>query len=203
LEQAGKSNTWAAERRQDVELARAAASGDGHAMRRLADRLLDSIRVLLRGLVAGDSNLDDYVQESMIEILLAAGSYRGESKLETWANRIAIRTAMRYVKKQRWRARILSFTTEVDGRSDPVADAEVDRSEIRKRIEHALGALSLERRMVVTLRLMLGYSVAEVAEMMETSQVTVRNRLFLARKDLRRRMRKDPVLRDWMAEVLR
>ena len=61
-----------------------------------------------------------------------------------------------------------------------------------------IGTLKPKYRVALTLRLALGYSVAEIADITDTPFNTVRERLRTGRKKLHRQMSKDPLLVDWL-----
>ncbi len=189
-------------RESAVALARAAASGDQSARRRMAERLLDRVGVALRYLAAGDPELDDHVQNAMIEILRSAGSYRGDSSLEVWAERIAIRTAMRQIRKRRWRSRFMVYDSTHKGCAPgPAPERMTTRHRVSSRIAELLEELGPERRAVVTLRLVLGHSIEETAEITGAKINTVRDRLAVARRLMRERIRNDPVLAELREEI--
>jgi RNA polymerase sigma-70 factor (ECF subfamily) len=181
-----------------LDLTRAAAAGDRTARRRLVDRLLDRVGMAVRYLSPGDQDLDDHVQLALIEVLSAAGSYRGESTLEAWAERIAIRTAMRQIRRRRFRANVVALDPEREGRSrEPAPEHLALRHRLSLRISELLADLAPERRQVLTLRLVMGYGIEEIAAMTGMKINTVRDRLAVARRQLRRRIERDPVLRDF------
>ncbi|HUT76642.1 MAG TPA: sigma-70 family RNA polymerase sigma factor [Polyangia bacterium] len=183
-----------------LDLTRAAAAGDRGARRRLVDRLLDRIGAAVRYLAPRDPDLEDHVQLALIEVLSAAGSFRGESSLETWAERIAIRTAMRQIRKRRFRAQVVTLDPEREGRSrDPAPEHLAVRHRMSLRISELLEDLAPERRQVLTLRLVMGYGIEEIASMTGMKVNTVRDRLAVARRQLRRRIERDAVLRDFRA----
>jgi RNA polymerase sigma-70 factor (ECF subfamily) len=183
-----------------LELTRAAANGDRGARRKLVDRLLDRVGMAVRCLAAGDADLDDHVQVALIEILDSAGNYRGESGLEAWAERIAVRTTMRRIKRSRFRAGIVALDPEREGRSrEPAPEHLAVRHRMSLRISALLAELAPERRQVLTLRLVMGYGIEEIAELTGMKINTVRDRLAVARRQLRQRIQRDPVLRDFRA----
>jgi RNA polymerase sigma-70 factor (ECF subfamily) len=179
----------------DLELAAAAAAGDEAARRVLAERLLNRVGTVVRCLAAGDRNADDYVQDSLVEILRSAGSFRGESALETWAERIAVRVTMRRLRKQTYREGIVSIDSSREAAAEATsAEDALVRRRFWSRVETALAGLSPERRAALTLQLVLGYSVAEIAEATGSRVNTVRDRLAVGRRLLRRAVLDDPVL---------
>jgi RNA polymerase sigma-70 factor (ECF subfamily) len=179
----------------DLQLARAAAEGRSAARRELAERMLDRVATVVRCLGAGDRNRDDYVQDAMIEILRSIGSFRGQSSLETWAERVTVRVAMRRIRKQSFRDKVVSLDPGSEGRTASLSSEEqVMRRRFWDRVEAALARLGPERRIALTLQLVLGYSVAEIAETTGAPVNTVRDRLAVGRKLLRAEMLADPEL---------
>ena len=87
----------------DLALTRAAAQGNDAARRILARRLLERTRATIRYLVGDGPDAPDLVQSCMLEILRSTHTYRGEAKLETWADRVAVRTALRLLRQMRLR----------------------------------------------------------------------------------------------------
>jgi len=187
----------------DRELARAAAAGDPKARRELLDRLLDRVRTTVRYLNAGAADTDDLVQVSLVQILRSAGSFRGASRLETWADRITVRTAMRMIKARRRRPEVALEDLPVDqpGGVDP--EDRLSRRQVSEHLAVLLGRLSPERRTVVTLCLVHDYRVTEIAEITGAPLNTVRDRLRVGRKQLRKMIASDSVLADWMETVKR
>jgi RNA polymerase sigma-70 factor (ECF subfamily) len=180
-----------------AQVAVAAASGDPAALRRLADLLLDRVALTVRYLAGSDSDADDYVQLAMMEILRSIGSFRGESSLETWAEKIAVRTAMRHLRHRRWRGRIVELAPAPDGVSGSAgAERRCEQASIAGRLTAIVGTLTPERREVVTLRLVLGHSIEEISAITGAKVNTVRDRLAVARRQLRAKIARDPVLRE-------
>ncbi|MBL7163564.1 MAG: sigma-70 family RNA polymerase sigma factor [Anaerolineales bacterium] len=49
-----------------------------------------------------DALIEDFVQDALIKILANLDTFRGESKLTTWAQKIAIRVAFTELRRKRW-----------------------------------------------------------------------------------------------------
>jgi RNA polymerase sigma-70 factor (ECF subfamily) len=185
--------SWAGDR----ELAQTAAAGDEDALRDVARRLLDRARTSVRYLCGDSPDHLDLVQECLMEALRSIGSFRGESQLETWADRVIVRTALRLLKKECRR------TDRADERAaEPDVELETPESQLcRARLQAGVAALyqklSPERRTVVVLRVVYGYSTREIAAMTDTGLETVRSRYKMARKELKRLVATEPALREW------
>jgi len=194
-----KTNGAASKRASDAELTRAAAAGDPTAKRALVERLMNRVRATTRYLAGGHADAEDYAQLSFVEILQSAGSFRGDSSLESWADRIVVRTTMRYVKQLRWRSQYLTYDSEQQGTDHSSAEEGVERTRAMQRMSELFSDLKPKQRAVVTMRLVLGYSIAEIAEATGANPNTVRYRLNTGRKKLRRRIRHDPQLSEMMS----
>jgi len=184
-------------RDEEVALAAAAGRGEPHARRALVERVLDQTRRVAGYLVGSKSDADDVVQIALLQILGSARSYRGECSLEFFATRIAVRAAMRELR--RWRKREHP-TDVVDSRAAtaPGADEEAGLRRLRARLAVLLGRLSPERRAAVVLHHVEGYGLPEIAEISGAPVNTVRDRLRIGRRQLRQRILADPEVRDWL-----
>ncbi len=188
---------------EDLALASAAGRADDRALRAVAERLLDRVRATVHYLVAGHADAEDLVQLSLVEILRSIDSFQGRSRLETWADRITVRTTMRELRRRRQQDRRDQAEAAVDPlpRQDASQEQEALRGQLRSRLAVKLQRLSPQRRAVVVLRFVHGYSIREIAEITGTRANTVRDRLQVGKRLLRGFILKDPVLRDW-AEMM-
>jgi len=75
------------------------------------EAIADLREILIRGLEYSlstrtrgdiDTLVEDFVQEALIKILDNLDTFRGESKLTTWAQKIAIRVAYTELRRKRW-----------------------------------------------------------------------------------------------------
>jgi RNA polymerase sigma-70 factor (ECF subfamily) len=181
----------------DCELARRAATGESSARKVIAERLIDRVNTTLGYLAPTHPDRDDLVQRSLIEILKSVGNYRGDSSLETWADKVVTRTAMRLIHQRARQAEIVTLVPDPEPTEAPEGspqEDEVSRSQRRTRLQALLSRLSLERRTAVVLRFVHGYSIAEIAEATDTPANTVRDRLRVGKALLRKYILKDPVL---------
>ena len=82
--------------------------------------LVELRAILLRGLsgaigTQGDvavADLEDFAQDAILKIIDALDSFRGESRFTTWAQKIAVRTALTELRRKRWRDQSLDKLTE-------------------------------------------------------------------------------------------
>jgi RNA polymerase sigma-70 factor (ECF subfamily) len=188
------------DRDRDLALARAAGAGDGEACRLVARRLFGRVRTTVRYLCGDSPEQLDLAQECLMEVLGAIADFRGESRLETWADRIVVRTALHLLRQERRRARGIAVEAG-DLPAPETPESDLQQARIRARVAVLYQKLSPERRTVVVLQVVHGYTLPEIAALTETGLETVRSRFKLARKQLRRLVAADPDLREWSREA--
>jgi RNA polymerase sigma-70 factor (ECF subfamily) len=179
----GKSRT--ASGQSELGLMRLVATGDAHAQRVLAHRLAPRVQRVARRLLANRADADDSAQIALMEILRSASTYREESSIERWADRIAVRTALRHARDQR-RRWSLGAAFDADDVRVPEDANEATHEETPRRLEEYLGQLPAARREALVLKHALGYTTEEIAELTDKPVGTVKDRLVAARKQIRR-----------------
>jgi len=165
------------------------AQGDPEARRETATRLCERVRRVQRALLLDAQDADDAAQETLIEILRSASSYRGDASLERWADRIAVRTGLRHRRRERRYLRSEVEPDELAGTKPH--DGEVDA--LPRPLLDYLRGLPDRDRQVLFLRHGLGYSMQEVAEMMESPLSTTKYRLGVALQRVRKAIRRDTI----------
>ena len=128
-------------------------------------------------------NLDDaqdVAQEVYIKIFRRLETYQENEKLDRWIYRITVNAARDFQRKRRfWQPLELIFAAKTA--HDPVMAAE-----IRTRLLHSLGRLSFNERAAFVFKELKEMETAEVAEILECSQVSVRGYLHGARKKMQK-----------------
>jgi len=181
----------------DLALTQAAAQGNQQARRALADRLLDRTRSTVRILVGANPDADDIAQLCLLEVLRSAGNFKGQGRLERWADRIVVRRTMRLLRRGRpkMQREVPSEALLEDAAAELDLEDELGRRQVWRRLAALLQKLSPERRVVVALSLLHDHSLAEIAEITGAPLNTVRDRLQTGRKKLRKYILNDPELR--------
>jgi RNA polymerase sigma-70 factor (ECF subfamily) len=176
------------ERSEKLKLVSMAGAGDQIAQEHLVALLRRRVRTISMAILGHAQDAEDASQCILIEILKSAHSYRGDS-LHAWADRIAVRTAVRHARQRRVRA--TRFEADADavqlhGPHDSGAAQTIPRP-----ILQYLAELPEARRTVLVLRHVLEYSVAEIAEATGVSPNTVKDRLLQARRQVRQNVRRE------------
>jgi RNA polymerase sigma-70 factor (ECF subfamily) len=176
-----------------------AQRGEQRALRELLERHRgDVTRVAFRAL-GPSPDLEDVVQEALVQIYRSLPSYQGQSKFTTWLYRVVTNVARMHLRKQRSRPRLTGASNEALEREPTEAhrpDANAERNERLRALYRHVEALSDKKRTVLVLHDFTGLGAAEIAEIVEAPVLTVRTRLFYARKELYAALARDPALAD-------
>lgn len=148
-----------------------------------------AIASLLRRLVGPTADVEDLLQETFAEAIVAFPRFRGEAAVKTWLHRIAIHVAHGHLRRPRHR-REVPLGDDADARG--IGDTPEDRERARRLYEH-LDAIDPDKRVAFVLRVIEGHSVDEIAALTGTSRAATRSRIFWARRALMKRMAKDPM----------
>ena len=178
-------------------LASAAASGDREAQRLLINEVFDTVSATVSYALNAHVFVQDVVQESLVEILKSMKYFRGECSLATWARRISMRVAYRKVRNYRkYQKKLQSYTQ--DTYVDAVGEHKLISRELQYQINNAISLLPIKQQQVIRLKYIHEHSISEIAQIVEAPQETVRDRLKVGKKKLKRILTKNPVLSDWI-----
>jgi RNA polymerase sigma-70 factor (ECF subfamily) len=189
-----------ATRESDLALAQRAASGDRAAQRELFSAQKNAVHHTLYRILGNNREIEDLVQDAFLEIFRALPSFRGDSTLTRWCQTIATRTAYLAISRRKPQAIDLSLIEEVlpgDDNTHRVAQMR----EAARRLYAALERIDAKQRIAFALAVIDGLSLAEVAQLTESSVVAVKTRVWRARKDLMKRAHKDAVLSSYLDEL--
>ena len=163
----------------------AAARGDHAAAEALLLEVQPRVRNLVRYLVRGDAAVDDVGQEALVAILRGLPTCRGEGPFTAWADRVTARTVFSEIRRGRVRdARLAVVGDEIDRAPDACTSPE--NYVARRRVVALLDEMPDEQRHAVVLHHVAGMSVPEIAREIEAPAETVRSRLRLGMRRLRR-----------------
>ena len=184
-------------------LADSAARGDMQAISALLKQLAPGmIRNAHAILGSRHPDVDDVIQQSLIALVQALPAFRGECSPPHYASRIVARTAVAASHRARLRHDRRDDASDVDDfEAAPTEGPDaVDAHRRRAAMRELMATLPAEQAETLALRVVLGFSLQEVAAATETPLNTVRSRIRLAKEALRRRIEADPALQQ-MLEV--
>jgi RNA polymerase sigma-70 factor (ECF subfamily) len=177
---------------EDVALWKASQRGDMRAFEELVARHRDKIYARAFSMIRNEEDAIDLSQEAWVKAWQRLKQFQGDSSFLTWMTRIVINLCLdRLRKMKRERAESIENLEEESGgveRQMPTVTVNpterLERSELRQRIDKALGQLSHEHRTVLILHEFEDLEYKEIAKRMQCSIGTVMSRLFYARRKM-------------------
>jgi RNA polymerase sigma-70 factor (ECF subfamily) len=178
----------------DLEIIQRVLHGEVDRFAELIARYRQHVAKITSGHVPSD-RVAEVAHDVFVRAYTSLSSYSGQTPFEHWLSGIAVRTCYDF-----WRSRrreelpVSALTTEHQAWIDHVQAAESDdqfREQARQReagelLQWALGHLSAENRLVLTLVHLDGYSVREAARLLGWTVVNVKVRAHRARHTLRK-----------------
>jgi RNA polymerase sigma-70 factor, ECF subfamily len=177
----------------ETDLLRAAQAGDRAALDQLLALHERPILVLCHGILGHSEDAEDAVQETFLRALRALSGFRGGSSLRTWLFRIAVNVCLNWKRDRRHDpAPLGSLAWEEDAPAMPVVNDSPEAIALRQlRVSEALAQLPPRLRVVFLLKVLEGWSVAEIAVAMRWNPIRVQNELAKARRVLAEWRRRD------------
>jgi RNA polymerase sigma-70 factor, ECF subfamily len=181
----------------EPELVAACIRGDRAAERELFRREYPRVHALAYRLLGSSRDLDDIAQETFIAVFRGLPRFRGEAKLTTWIDRIAVHVVYDHIAaRKRQPVPVESVADREDARGG--ADERAHARDGLRRLYAALATLSPDARIAFALYAIDGRSIKEVAAITGVATVTAKLRIWRARRELERQVAADPVLADYV-----
>jgi len=174
----------------DAELLRRHLAGDSEAFGTLFARHRDRLWAVALRTVCDPDEAADALQDAMISAFRRAADFRGDSAVTTWLHRIVVNASLDRLRRRSARAvawagdeQALDSLVGQGAPPAPVTDPS-GAADTRLDVDAALRTLPDHQRAALVLVDMLGYPVAEAAEILGISVGTVKSRLHAALKKL-------------------
>ena len=180
----------------DLDLIRRAQKGQEAALSQLFERYRQDVLRMVYRILGPDADLEDVVQEAFIQVYRSIGSFRGDAQFTTWLYRVVTNVARMHLRARRARPQTLVAVPPETGRETAKADnhpeAQLQHQRDLALLYRHLDTLSEKKRTVLVLHDLSGLTAQQIAEIVGASALTVRTRLFYARKELYRALASDP-----------
>lgn len=141
--------------------------------------------------VLGDrTDLDDLVQEVFVIAFRGLANFRGDARLSTWLYRVCVNVALGRMRLRSRRPQAFGVddleaasAKSVDPDRPETPERAMQRAQDRARVYRALDKMAPKKRIVLYLHEIEGLDLKEIAYLVDSNAVTVRTRLFYARKE--------------------
>lgn len=169
------------------------AGGERAAQAALAARLSGRVRRVSRAILRDPADADDAAQAALIEILRSAGNYKGTGSIERWADRVLVRMASLLIRQRRKSTERIDFDADLDDVATVSAEPAITDDLARPMSEY-LDRLPEPIRMALLLRHAFGYSLEEIADLVDITPNAAKKRVSRGHQAVRRMIRKDRVV---------
>ena len=186
------------------ELIERCRQGDTGAFRELFRRHREDVARLVYRLSGSRAEVEDLVQEVFLQVHRSLGDFRGDSRLTTWLYRVTVNVVLMHRRAARSRPILVDAglaAPPVDLARAP--DAETERRRRLAAFWRLLGRLSEKKRTVFILHELEGLSPSNISSIVDAPVLTVRTRLFYARRELMALMPDEPALAGLISELER
>ena len=150
--------------------------------------------------VLGDrDDLEDLVQEVFVIAFRGLARFRQDARLSTWLYRICVNVALGRIRTRKRRPTAIGVVDLDVVATDPslverpeTPDRSLERHQECARVYRALEQLAPKKRIVLYLHEIEGLDLKQIAYLVDSNPVTVRTRLFYARREFYRVLANDP-----------
>lgn len=151
--------------------------GNRRAFDQLVVRYQSPVRRFFLHQTLGDEPLsDDLAQDTFIKAWRNIGSFRAMSSFQTWLMRIAYHVFYDYVRSRK-------TTSDIDNVAEPMTNGNSNPS-LQMDLYHALSLLKPDERTCITLQLVDGYKIDQIAKITDMKEGTVKSILFRGKEKL-------------------
>jgi RNA polymerase sigma-70 factor (ECF subfamily) len=177
--------------KSEVELVKASLDGDKNAFGEIVNRYQKMVARTVKSMLGDSVFSEDIGQDVFIKLFYSLHGFRGESKLSTYIQKIAVNLTLNEIKKRK-----RFFSTFSQKGNDEMLEYEVadydteEKKEAVELVSKALLNLDPKFRVIVMMRLLQGYTTKETAEILDLPLGTVLSRLSRAQKQLKDILRK-------------
>ena len=172
----------------DRELVRRAQANDKEAYEELIARHQQRVFAVAAGILRRHEDIEDIAQQVFVKAYFSLKRFDGRAAFSTWLYRITLNECWDLLRKKK--VRPLLYESDLsEEQAQRVADSESDgagpdirqRLENQQRVEHLLEGLEERDKLMLILKEVEGFSIEEIAEVLELNANTVKVRLFRAR----------------------
>lgn len=167
-------------------------AGDTNAFQPLIESHQKLVSHIVFRMVLNRHDREDICQDVFIKVYQKLASFQFESKFSTWVAKIAYHTCINYLKKKK-------IPLYDNGAGDEKSiehfaaaaippDDFADEKDIASRLQAEINRLPLTLRTILTLYHLDEMSYAEISEIMNLPEGTVKSYLFRARRCLKERL---------------
>ncbi|HTZ47780.1 MAG TPA: sigma-70 family RNA polymerase sigma factor [Verrucomicrobiae bacterium] len=141
-----------------------------------------------QGVLRNAADAEDVAQEALLRAYQKFDRLRDPARFRSWLVRISFRLALDRWRSAKRREQRETRWAEPQHPAPPTAAEVAASNAFRARLDKAMAELPEKSRLVLLLAAIEGYTLVEVAGVLNVPVGTVKSRLFFARKQLAKRL---------------
>jgi len=135
---------------------------------------------------------EDILQDCFLKVYTYIDKLDGSLPLSPWLHRVTVNLSYNWAnKRRRWLQPLEEVIDHLIESPRTLPESTLERGELRYAIQAAIASLSFEHRVVIVLFYLNGFSLNEIAYVLDCPVGTVKSRLHYARRNLRRKLERD------------
>jgi RNA polymerase sigma-70 factor (ECF subfamily) len=177
----------------DANLVEMVKEGHANAFNALVSRYRERVYNVVYNMTSNREDAADVTQEVFVKAFQNIHRFQQKSSFFTWLYRIAVNTAISFIKKARNRQYFSLENLEEEGIGGKLAELLSSQKhsrrslmmrELQEKLNEALQKLSVKHRTAIVLYEIEGLSHKEIGQILKCSEGTVRSRLHYAKNEL-------------------
>jgi RNA polymerase sigma factor (sigma-70 family) len=171
--------------------------GNEAAFREIVETRQGLVYNTVLGLLQNNEDAEDVTQDVFIKVFESVHQFKGESAFSTWLYRVAVTTALEYLRKKKRKKRFAFVTSLFGDDQNPLHDppdfmhpgVQLDNRENASILMGTIRKLPENQRIAFTLHKVEGLSYQEVADIMQTSISAIESLIHRARQNLKKMLK--------------
>ena len=174
----------------DRELVRRAQRDDKQAFEELIRRHQHRVFAVAGGILKRREDVEDIAQQVFVKAYFSLKRFDQRAAFSTWLYKITVNECWDMLRKKKVRPLVYEADLSEEQARQVISSAEKrkhdpdisERLESRQRVERLLEGLEERDRLMLILKEVEGFSIEEIAEVLDLNANTVKVRLFRARR---------------------
>ena len=135
---------------------------------------------------------EDILQDCFLRVYTYIDRLDGSLPLSPWLYRVTVNLSYNWAnRRRRWLQPLDEVIDRLVAGPRTLPESVLERGELQRVIQKTIASLSFEHRVVIVLFYLDGFSLKEIAYIMDCPMGTVKSRLHYARRNLRRKLERD------------
>lgn len=177
----------------EIELISRLKAGDAIAFKVLVETRQSLVFNTVIGFLQNAEDAEDVTQDVFVKIFESISQFKGESALSTWVYRVAVTTALEFLRRKKRKKRFGFLSPILGENNEPTLElpdfnhpgVTLDNREKSAMLFKAIRELPENQQTAFVLNKVEGLSYQEVAEVMKTSLSAVESLLHRAKTNLK------------------